>query len=446
MFFDPFVGSTEFLITCLFNGPGTLPTLWAAEYYNSVAAQFHGAAASVGGSTALLEEAWRGPSSEGAKGSFRVYRSWLIEHGNAAAGTGAALTRAAEYYHVAHAQMTAVQTWLAEFEVRQTALALGGPTTVPVMLASEGESVAIFTAATNVMTVYATGVGHAISSFPTPTTAQPLVNNSGGPGIPPVNPVSGPWGKGLTPAPPPKTIPHPPPGNPVPPPGNPTPPPGNPTPPPGNPTPPPGNPTPPPGNPTPPPGSPTLPGGPDPVSGTPPVDQGVNGYDTNSPGLMADQGIDTTSGSVAGLGGLGAGGLTAFSMTRGGLGAMSGSATGFRLPAKWGSRGARAFGAEEETEARPIMRGRAVPKGASAPEGQLRRRKDREKTRSGKVIVPGEEIEMPDLASGDPGLGVLGYVEEFADEPMTEASGSIGVIERVDKESALQSVTGDSRD
>jgi hypothetical protein len=133
-------------------------------------------------------------------------------------------------------------------------------------------------------------------------------------------------------------------------------------------------------------------------------------------------------------------------MTRGGLGAMSGSATGFRLPAKWASRGARAFGAAEEAQARPLLRQGGAPKGASAPEGQLRRRKDRERTRSGKVIVPGEEIEVPDLEAGDPGLGVLGYVEEFADEPMGGGSGSIGVIERVDKEATLQSVTGDSRD
>jgi hypothetical protein len=430
MFFDPFVGSTEFLIACLFNGPGTLPIITAAEHYGAVAAGFHGAAASVGGSTALLEEAWNGASSEGAKGSFRLYRSWLIEHGNVAMGTSAAFHLAAEEHSVARAKMTAVQTWLAEFEVRQTALALGGPGTVPVMLASEAESVAIFTAATNVMSGYAVGIGNAIARFPTPTTAQPIVNNGGGLGTPPGNPVPGPWGKTVVPI----TTPHPPPGNPIPPPGNP---------PPGNPTPPPGNPTPPPGNPVPPSPTDPLPGGPDPVSGTPSTDQGTNGYDTNSDSLnsTADQSIDTTSGST----GLGAG-YAAFSMTRGGLGAMSGSATGFRLPAKWGSRGSRAFGAEDEAETRPALRRGAAPKGASAPEGQLRRRKDREKTRSATVIAPGEDIEVPDLETGDPGLGVLGYVEELADEPMAETSGSIGVIERVDKESTLQSVTGDSRD
>jgi hypothetical protein len=432
MLFDPNVVVAQALITSLFDGPGILPTMLTVASYTSVATQFHAAAAGVDGSMLLMNESWRSPSADKAQGAFRVYSSWLREQGDVAHRTAAALTQGAEAYTTAQQGMSAVQAWLTEFELRQNALA-STPHTFPIMLALESESFAILGAAVGVMGIYEGNLSKAIAAFPEPTIAQPIVNNSGALGVPNgySDPTSDLLNSGLSPihsaisgsssSNPGSTVQQSAgesgqSADPVSQAGS---------------------------------TSPTDPqtGTPDLSSQTPAMDSETNEYGNNSLDSTENQSIDTNSGYTAGYAGFGAGmgGYAVLGMTRGGLGTMSGSATGFRLPANWASRATRSFGAAEvEAEAEPVLRQGTAPKGATAPEAQMRRRKE-EKVRSGKVIVPGEDLEVPELESGNLEIGVLGYVEEFADEPITDDSLTIGVIDRVDGEAALHSVSGDIR-
>ncbi len=439
--FDPFVAAAEGLITSLLAGPGTLPTIFTAASYAAMATQLEAAAVSVEGSMSQMGESWRGPSSDSAQSAFLTHSDWLRKQGEVAAQTAAQFLRAAEAYTTAQQGMVAVQAWLTEFEVQQTLLAAGGPSTLPAMLIGESESPLILGAALGVMGEYDVSLTTTLAGFPEPVAAQPVVTGAGGASIPSTIPVGySPSGvpttstaglvqsgtsstpsssTGSSPAQQTATDPA---------------------------------------QTTDPatqtsPASPSDPGqtGPDVSPGTSPSDSGTNGSGADSPDSTNSQNAGMTSGSspmFSGVG-MGTGSLAAIGMTRGGLGSVSGSATGFRMPANWASRGGRAFGAADaedaEAQGQPIARG-AAPKGATAPEVQKRRR-DKEKVKSGKVIAPGDDQEVPVLDEA-PVVGVLEYAddhEDYTTESDAEPSRSIGVIERVDEESVLQSVSGDIR-
>lgn len=437
MLFDPFVVLAEGLVNSLLAGPGILPTTIAATFYTGMAAQLETAAVSVESSMNQMGESWRGPSSDNAQAAFLRHSGWLRNQGAVAAKTAAQLHLAAEAYTAAQGGMLEVEALLAAFEIQQGLLAAGGPSTFPALLLSESESLPILTLALGVMGEYQGSLGVAVEGFPEPVAAEPIVTGPGGtptmtpvdyspsgiptmstPGLSQSVAANSPSSAGSstgqqTPTGPAQTTDPVTQTNPA---------------------------------------SPTGPGQPgsDLSPGTSPGDSGTNGSGAESPDSMNGQSVGVTSGSspmVSGLG-MGTGSLAAIGMTRGGLGSVSGSATGFRMPANWTARGGRAFGAtdaEAEAEGQPVGRG-AAPKGATAPEAQKRRR-GKEKAKAGKVIAPGDEHEVPVLEES-PVIGVLHYADEHEDytaEPDTEPSRSIGVIERVDEESALRSVSGDNR-
>ncbi|WP_216900796.1 PPE domain-containing protein [Nocardia alni] len=426
---DPFAAAAEALITSLLTGPGTLPTIITAASYSAVAAQLHASAASVEGSMTQMGESWRADSSDIAQAAFRSHSSWLHKQGEVAAQTSAQLLRAAEAYVTAQQGMAAMQTWLAEFEVQQALLAAGGPSTLPVMLVTETESMAILGATVGVLGKYEGDLGVALAAIPEPTPAPTIVSGQGGGGPVETQALFSGLGAGnsLTS------------------------------------------------------GAQSLAGNvantvgnqagstastaansvtdagqaaaqpvtdaaqaastmSDPLAGPAPDSSGGGGADgsgTGGGGYSQQQGAfgpAPYSPTLSGLNG-GVGSAVVLGMARGGLGTISGSATGFRMPANWSARGARAFGAadaEAEAEAQPVA-DRAAPKGASAPETQMKRRA-REKTKSGKVIVPGDDQEVPALEQA-PAVGVLEYAADDLDaEPIAEQSLSVGVLERVDEE------------
>jgi|GEM_PF-4607330 len=431
--FDPFVALTQALISTLLTGPGTLPTLIAAGSYAAMAAQLHASAASVEGSMTQMGETWQASSSDLAQAAFRLQSNWLHQQGEVAAKTAAQLNLAAGAYGNAQLGMLGVQATLAAFETQQTLLAAGGPTTAPLMLLTEGESAAIFGSAIGVMANYQGALDTVIAGFPAPAVPQPIVTNPGGgpvetqalfnsPSIGPTPTTSSVGGgqsvasnAGSTAA---NTA-----GNqagstaansateagqaatqPVSDVGQ---------------------------------AASTMPDSP---AGQGPAGNGGaagNGAGDGNGGYLQEHGfsgIAPFSTTLAGLNG-GMGSAVVLGMTRGGLGTMAGSATGFRMPANWSARGVRAFGAADadaEAEPQPVA-GRAAPKSASAPETQLRRR-DRDKTKSARVIVPGDDQEVPVLEQAS-AVGVLEYADDdFGPDPIGEQSLSVGVLERVDED------------
>jgi len=89
------------------------------------------------------------------------------------------------------------------------------------------------------------------------------------------------------------------------------------------------------------------------------------------------------------------------------------------------------------------MASSAAPRGASAPAEQMRRDKDKRK-KSGKVIAPGEDQNVPVLDEV-PAIGVLEFAdEEIVDELADDLSLSFGVLDNFDEDAQAQHVTGDS--
>ncbi|MGF6887640.1 hypothetical protein ABIA39_006255 [Nocardia sp. GAS34] len=153
-------------------------------------------------------------------------------------------------------------------------------------------------------------------------------------------------------------------------------------------------------------------------------------------------GLSPYSSTLAGLGG-GVGSMVAMNMARGGLGAMSGAATGFRMPANWAARTAKVFGALDEPVSEP-MAPSAASRGASAPAERMRRDKEKKRRTSGRVIAPGADPNVPELEDA-PVIGVLEFRDDEAVQDVADDLAlSFGVLETADEDAAPQYVAGDS--
>ncbi|TLG12413.1 PPE domain-containing protein [Nocardia cyriacigeorgica] len=141
-------------------------------------------------------------------------------------------------------------------------------------------------------------------------------------------------------------------------------------------------------------------------------DMGGSGTDPFSQGAMdGDPGFFGTSPESTTLAGLqgGAGSAVALGMVRGGIGAMSGAATGFRMPPSWSLRAPGAtFGAPVVPASGPAAPRNAPPRGAIAPNTRRRRRDREELRKSAAVYTPGEPQEVPVLEK-PPAIGVIEY-------------------------------------
>ncbi|NEW29026.1 PPE domain-containing protein [Nocardia cyriacigeorgica] len=177
-----------------------------------------------------------------------------------------------------------------------------------------------------------------------------------------------------------------------------------------------------------------MPGDPglsDPVSAPETLtDMGTPGPDTFGQGAMeGDPGFfGTTPGSttLAGLQG-GVGSAVALGMVRGGIGAMSGAATGFRMPPSWSLRAPGAtFGAPVAPPSGPPAARNVPPRGAIAPNTRRRRRDNEELRKTAAVYTPGEPQEVPVLER-PPAIGVI----EYSDDVETRDQELLGESARV---------------
>ncbi|MBU3066827.1 PPE domain-containing protein [Nocardia sp. NEAU-G5] len=153
-------------------------------------------------------------------------------------------------------------------------------------------------------------------------------------------------------------------------------------------------------------------------------------------------GLAPYSSTLAGLSG-GAVSMVAMNMVQGGVGTMSGAATGFRMPSNWVARTAKVFGALDE-QAPESVAPSAASRGASAPAEQMRRDKEKKRKASGRVIAPGADPNVPDLEDA-PVIGVLEFRDDEAVQDVADDLAlSFGVLENADEDPAPQYVAGDS--
>jgi hypothetical protein len=163
----------------------------------------------------------------------------------------------------------------------------------------------------------------------------------------------------------------------------------------------------------------------------PGFDSGADGYGADSANSSPLLGVSSESSTLGALNG-GAGVLTGLGMVRGGIGSMPGAATGFRLPGGWNPAAGTAFGAPS-TAVGPSAPARNVAKRVSAPTAQMRRRRQDEETRKGKVFTPGEQFEVPELER-PPVIGVIEYQDDELDTDLLADSSLVGVLDRLDEE------------
>ncbi|MGW5388331.1 PPE domain-containing protein [Nocardia sp. NPDC003963] len=159
-------------------------------------------------------------------------------------------------------------------------------------------------------------------------------------------------------------------------------------------------------------------------------DSGANGYGADSAYSSPLLGVSSESSTLAALGSGGA--LAGFGMARGGIGSMPGAATGFRLPGAWNPASGTAFGAANPSTA-PAAPARGAARRVSAPTARMRRRRQDEEKRSGKVFTPGEQFEVPELER-PPVIGVIEYEDEEPDTELLVDSSLVGVLDRLDEE------------
>ncbi|WP_083874757.1 PPE domain-containing protein [Nocardia paucivorans] len=159
--------------------------------------------------------------------------------------------------------------------------------------------------------------------------------------------------------------------------------------------------------------------------------EGVEGYD-----LLGQEhllGTSPYSTTLMGLTG-GTGSLVALGMVNGGLGNMSGAATGFRMPPNWNLGSGTAFGAGTGVPAGTPAGSSAPRRGVSAPTARMRRRrKDEESNKPSKVFVPGEAHDVPVLER-PPAIGVIEYDDDDRWEDEAREDVLVGVLDRFDEE------------
>ncbi|WP_280437554.1 PPE domain-containing protein [Nocardia carnea] len=159
-------------------------------------------------------------------------------------------------------------------------------------------------------------------------------------------------------------------------------------------------------------------------------DSGLDSYGADTSTTSPLLGVSSESTTLAALNG-GAGALTGYGMVRGGIGSMPGAATGFRLPTGWSPGAGTAFGAPNAASA-PAAPARNAAKRVSAPTARMRRRRQDEEARNGKVFTPGEQFEVPELER-PPAIGVIEYQDEEQEIDLHADSSLVGVLDRLDE-------------
>ncbi|APE36906.1 hypothetical protein BOX37_26570 [Nocardia mangyaensis] len=428
----------------LYSGPGPGPMMATATGYGQAAAALSAAAATSQSAMNAMSISWTGPSADAASKAFRSHAVWLQEQAWVATEVSARAAGVAASYSAALGTMPPpppIFALRALIESLKAASLLGAATLPTAGTAAALETFYLFVLwphAANVMTTYANSAQALTSSLPPPKVAPPIVGGPGLVGSSPIAVVPAPttglnvapmttaFGSGSDPANW----------------GG---------------------------------GSPTGggdgrtggdaargPGGDTgttggqstesspssgespqeptrPISevepGTPNTEQAMS----SMPDQLADPGVSEFGGgsaeqfgfpgtsmestTLAGLNG-GAGSMVAMGFVRGGLGAISGAATGFRMPPNWPAGVGTAFGATPAGASSGAPASRSAPRrGVSAPTARMRRRRDDEK-KSSKVFVPGEPQEVPVLEK-PPVIGVIEFVDDEANSSHEGVPGDV---------------------
>ncbi|MGK8520048.1 PPE domain-containing protein [Nocardia asteroides] len=429
----------EVNILRLTTGPGSASLQATSTAYAKLASALGRAAAGTDGSMSNMAESWRGPSSEMSQAAFRKHSGWLRQQAAAAAKASAQTTMAAAAYEVARAEMVGVGAWLAKN--RAELLVHTASKNAAGILANQVEYAMIWGAAAGVMAGYAGAAGAALAGLPAPIVPTPITTGGGQPSVPVgdfenfvpeqdsvqvgdhtttdtitnthtnntntnTNTNNTDTGPGDQPRDPGTD----------------------------------------PGKTTPDPADP----GPDPTQPAEQLPSQADQPSSHLPESLSDSSLDGTgsldqqgflgtspnSTTLAGLSG-GVGSLVVLGMTKGGLGAMPGAATGFRMPSNWQLGRGTAFGATpNSTAAGPASRN-TPPRGATAPKAQMRRRRRDEEREKSKVFVPGEPQDVPVLEQ-PPVIGVIEYADEERPEEIVDGQLVLaGVLQSSDDDQAL---------
>ncbi|WP_020647649.1 PPE domain-containing protein [Nocardia sp. BMG111209] len=431
---DPLIGPGETLANQLHSGIGSGPMVDTSTAYSTLAEALSNGAANSDGTMDGMQNIWKGPSATRAETAFRNHATWVRQQALNSYTAANQAAMAAESFNVTlmltppPAAFSGVRTLITGLAANPT------PLTTPVLISAVGALGALNAQAVSAYSGYAASIADIVGGLPEiPQPAPSIVNTTSGPGPGPGGP--GPSGSGPGPSGPGSS-----PGNTDP-----------------------GGSTDPKGSTDP--GSTNNPGtdptqsNPDPTqtgtqqpgdtggnpTGTDPQqpadvqdslpDNGLGGPDGGLPLERGDLSDSSYSGDMSELG-TGMGAYAAYSMSGGGLGSMAGSATGFRMPSNWGRMtSGRAFGAGTGlAEPEPALQRRGV----TAPQAQKRRKREEEKQRkavkvSGKVFVPGELDEVPELEQ-PPAIGVLEYdLDPLWDESSEDDADLIGVLDHDDE-------------
>ncbi|MBL1079776.1 PPE family protein [Nocardia sp. 2] len=377
-------------------GPGAVPMLNAAGGYTVLATEIRTAATNLQHQVLSLMHTWRGPAATRAQTAFLKNLAWMHE---LAAILDFAATRAGT-------QATAHTTAVAAMPPLPAILALQSATAKLIatnVMQTNNAFIAINTGIYFTMWMQAAAVMNSYASatvpnvvLPTPTIAPDIVSPvaavGGGVSMLPealMSMPTGPVGGG----PAPSTAPAPNPGAGPNPPANPPVAPSTPT--------SPGNPT----TPTTP--DTSTPGTLNPVDGHAPEYGGYPGTETSE--IPSEHGFLGTSPYSPTLAALHSGSMTGVglaAMTTGGLSSMSGTSTGFRMPANWAARTATAFGIAPTSLPAQFVPATA-PRGVSAPAAQTRRAHDRD-DENARVFTPRDEYDVPELVPVS-AVGVIEY-------------------------------------
>ncbi|MGW4329092.1 PPE domain-containing protein [Nocardia sp. NPDC004573] len=402
----------------LLSGPGAAALATTTAAYATLATGLAVAASGTDASTAAMGAVWQGPTSDLAQAAFRRHAGWLHKQSAVALDAATSAAELGAIFGGAQEAMTGVAVWLAEWHLKQVALAAASttqlaPLTLAAMAASELEYLAITAAAAAVMFGYDSAASAVLAGLPAPEVPLPIVSGGSIPegrssdfGSPQIqDPRISDQGSHAAQSDGASQTADPGASNPDP-----------------------SSPQPvdtaQPTDPLPDMDNPSLPS-------DPTADSSANGSGTGSMDQQGLIGVSQDSTTLAGLSG-GVGSMVGLSMTRGGLSAMSGAATGFRMPSNWSIGRGTAFGASPHLPSGgPAVRSNTL-RGATAPRAQMLRRRGDEDRKKSKVFVPGEPQDIP-VPEQPPVIGVIEYGdadfrEEF-DKAAGEQSLGIGVIE-----------------
>ncbi|MQY28240.1 PPE domain-containing protein [Nocardia aurantia] len=431
---DPLIGPGETLAIQLHSGIGSGPMVDTSTAYSTLAEALSNGAANSDGTMDGMQNIWKGPSANRAEAAFRNHATWVRQQALNSYTAANQAAMAAESFNITLA-LTPPPESFSGLRTLITGLAANPtPATTPVLIGAVGALGALNAQAVSAYSGYAAAIGDIVGGLPEiPQPAPSIVNTTRpgpdgpGPGPGPGGPGPGPSGPGSTPG---KTDP-----------GGSTDPGGAND---------PGGTSKPGTDPTQSTSDPTQTGTQQPgdtgdnPTGTDPQqpadvqdslpDNEMGGPDNGFPLDRGDLADSSYSGDTSELG-TGLGAYAAYSMSGGGLGSMAGSATGFRMPSNWGRMtGGRAFGAGTGlAEPEPALQRRGV----TAPQAQKRRKREEEEKRksvkvSGKVFVPGEFDEVPELEQ-PPAIGVLEYdLDPLWDESSEDDADLIGVLDHDD--------------